>query len=111
MNAHGTATSTTTRPRPGVARGVRPVRLLLPVSSTKSTTGHLLEASGVVELVITLLALRDGVLPPTAGFTAPDPLCDLDYVPNRPHKADLRAALSVNAAFGGTNTALVLERA
>jgi 3-oxoacyl-[acyl-carrier-protein] synthase II len=82
----------------------------VPVSSTKGTTGHLLEAAGVVEFVITLLALVDGVLPPTANFTAPDPDCDLDLVPNRSRQADVRRALSVNAAFGGANTALVLER-
>ncbi|MBW8092174.1 beta-ketoacyl-[acyl-carrier-protein] synthase family protein [Streptomyces hygroscopicus] len=112
VNAHGTAT---TYNDPAETRGLRTLfgadADRVPVSSTKSTTGHLLEASGVVELVITLLALRDGVLPPTAGFTAPDPVCDLDYVPNRPHKADLRRALTVNAAFGGANTALILERA
>ena len=112
VNAHGTATRYND---PAETRGLRTLfgadADRVPVSSTKSTTGHLLEASGVVELVITLLALRDGVLPPTAGFTAPDPVCDLDYVPNRPHKADLRRALTVNAAFGGANTALILERA
>ncbi|MFI0815426.1 beta-ketoacyl-[acyl-carrier-protein] synthase family protein [Streptomyces sp. NPDC021098] len=112
VNAHGTATKTND---PAETRGLHTLfgadAPQVPVSSTKSTTGHLLEASGVVELVITLLALRDGVVPPTAGFTEPDPACDLDYVPNRPHKADLRRALSVNAAFGGANTALILERA
>ncbi|MDT3396395.1 beta-ketoacyl-[acyl-carrier-protein] synthase family protein [Streptomyces sp. B1866] len=112
VNAHGTATR---HNDPAETRGLRevfgPYADAVPVSSTKSTTGHLLEASGVVELVITLLALRDGVLPPTAGFTAPDPLCDLDYVPNRPRRAEIRRAMTVNAAFGGTHTALVLERA
>ncbi|WP_063730570.1 beta-ketoacyl-[acyl-carrier-protein] synthase family protein [Streptomyces sp. RTd22] len=112
VNAHGTATKSND---PAETRGLHALfgadAPHVPVSSTKSTTGHLLEASGVVELVITLLALRDGVLPPTAGFTEPDPACDLDYVPNRPHKADIRRALSINAAFGGANTALILERA
>nr|WP_161558588.1 beta-ketoacyl synthase N-terminal-like domain-containing protein [Streptomyces antimycoticus] len=112
VNAHGTATR---HNDPAETRGLRTLfgadAARTPVSSTKSTTGHLLEAAGAVELVITLLALRDGVLPPTAGFTEPDPHCDLDYVPNRPHKADVRRALTVNAAFGGANTALVLERA
>ncbi|MEU0843691.1 beta-ketoacyl-[acyl-carrier-protein] synthase family protein [Streptomyces sp. NPDC005962] len=112
VNAHGTATKTND---PAETRGLHtlfgPDAPHIPVSSTKSTTGHLLEAAGVVELVITLLALRDGVLPPTAGFTEPDPDCDLDYVPNRPHKADIRRALTLNAAFGGANTALLLERA
>lgn len=111
VNAHGTATR---HNDPAETLGVRTVLGTgadrVPVSSTKSTTGHLLEASGVVELVITLLAVRDGVLPPTAGFTGPDPLCDLDYVPNRPRRADIRAAMSLNAAFGGANTALVVER-
>ncbi|MGW2330451.1 beta-ketoacyl-[acyl-carrier-protein] synthase family protein [Streptomyces sp. NPDC001700] len=112
VNAHGTATKTND---PAETRGLHTLfganAPHIPVSSTKSTTGHLLEAAGVVELVITLLALRDGVLPPTAGFTEPDPACDLDYVPNRPRKADIRRALSLNAAFGGANTALLLERA
>ncbi|GAA1697270.1 beta-ketoacyl synthase N-terminal-like domain-containing protein [Streptomyces yatensis] len=112
VNAHGTGTR---HNDPAETRGLRTLfgadAARVPVSSTKSTTGHLLEAAGAVELVITLLALRDGVLPPTAGFTEPDPHCDLDYVPNRPHKAELRRALTVNAAFGGANTALVLERA
>lgn len=111
VNAHGTATR---HNDPAETLGVRTVLGTgadrVPVSSTKSTTGHLLEASGVVELVITLLAVRDGVLPPTAGFTGPDPLCDLDYVPNRPRRADIRTAVSLNAAFGGANTALVVER-
>lgn len=111
VNAHGTATQ---QNDPAETRGLHALfgeqAGNVPVSSTKSTTGHLLEAAGVVELVITLLALRDGVLPPTAGFTAPDPACDLDYVPNRPRRAEIRRAMSVNAAFGGANTALVLER-
>jgi 3-oxoacyl-[acyl-carrier-protein] synthase II len=112
VNAHGTATK---HNDPAETRGLRTIlgadAGLVPISSTKSTTGHLLEAAGVVELVITLLALRDGVLPPTAGFTEPDPACDLDYIPNRPRKAGIQRAMTVNAAFGGANTALVLERA
>ncbi|KMS76492.1 secondary metabolite synthesis protein [Streptomyces viridochromogenes] len=111
VNAHGTGTRYNDGAETRGLRAAFPDRAeSIPVSSTKSTTGHLLEAAGVVEFVITLLALTDGVLPPTAGFTAPDPECDLDYVPNRPRPADLRRALTVNAAFGGANTALVLER-
>ncbi|MEU1848599.1 beta-ketoacyl-[acyl-carrier-protein] synthase family protein [Streptomyces sp. NPDC019990] len=111
VNAHGTGTKYNDGAETRGLRAAFPHRAeSIPVSSTKSTTGHLLEAAGVVEFVITLLALTDGVLPPTAGFTAPDPECDLDYVPNRPRPADLRRALTVNAAFGGANTALVLER-
>jgi 3-oxoacyl-[acyl-carrier-protein] synthase II len=111
VNAHGTATKFND---PAETRGLRQVfgarADRVPVSSTKSTTGHMLEAAGVVEFVITLLALADGVLPPTANFTKADPDCDLDYVPNQARDADVHRALSVNAAFGGVNTALVLER-
>ncbi|MFI9580566.1 beta-ketoacyl-[acyl-carrier-protein] synthase family protein [Streptomyces sp. NPDC052236] len=111
VNAHGTGTKYNDGAETRGLRAAFPERAeSIPVSSTKSTTGHLLEAAGVVEFVITMLALTDGVLPPTAGFTRPDPECDLDYVPNRPRSADLRRALTVNAAFGGANTALVLER-
>jgi len=111
VNAHGTGTKYNDGAETRGLRAAFPERAEpIPVSSTKSTTGHLLEAAGVVEFVITMLALTDGVLPPTAGFTAPDPECDLDYVPNEPRRADLRRALTVNAAFGGANTALVLER-
>ncbi|MFG2130932.1 beta-ketoacyl-[acyl-carrier-protein] synthase family protein [Streptomyces sp. NPDC048751] len=111
VNAHGTGTKYNDGAETRGLRAAFPDRAeAIPVSSTKGTTGHLLEAAGAVEFVITLLALTDGVLPPTAGFTAPDPECDLDYVPNRPRQADLRRALTVNAAFGGANTALLLER-
>jgi len=111
VNAHGTATKfNDTAETRGLHRvfGTRAGKV--PISSTKSLTGHPLEAAGVVEFVITLLALTDGRLPPTAGFTAADPECDLDYVPNQSRQADVRRALTVNAAFGGANTALVLER-
>ncbi|MDX3638248.1 beta-ketoacyl-[acyl-carrier-protein] synthase family protein [Streptomyces sp. MB09-02B] len=111
VNAHGTGTKyndgAETR---GLRAALRERAESIPVSSTKSTTGHLLEAAGVVEFVITMLALTEGVLPPTANFTRADPECDLDYVPNSPRRADLRRALTINAAFGGANTALVLER-
>ncbi|MEU9955813.1 beta-ketoacyl-[acyl-carrier-protein] synthase family protein [Streptomyces sp. NPDC050982] len=111
VNAHGTGTKYNDGAETRGLRAAFPERAeSIPVSSTKSTTGHLLEAAGVVEFVITMLALTDGVLPPTAGFTRPDPECDLDYVPNEPRRADPRRALTVNAAFGGANTALVLER-
>ncbi|MFC9131468.1 beta-ketoacyl-[acyl-carrier-protein] synthase family protein [Streptomyces sp. NPDC057099] len=111
VNAHGTGTKYNDGAETRGLRAALAERAgSIPVSSTKSTTGHLLEAAGIVEFVITMLALTDGVLPPTAGFTRPDPECDLDYVPNRPRRADPRRALTINAAFGGANTALVLER-
>ncbi|TDB81875.1 beta-ketoacyl synthase [Micromonospora sp. KC721] len=111
VNAHGTGTALNDSAETRALRaafGSRAHRV--PVSSTKTTTGHTLEAAGAVEAVITMLALRHGELPPTAGYSRPDPACDLDYVPNRARPADPRYALSVNSAFGGLNTALVLER-
>ena len=111
VNAHGTGTKYNDGAETRGLRAAFPEHAeSIPVSSTKSTTGHLLEAAGVVEFVITMLALMDGVLPPTAGYGRPDPACDLDYVPNQPRQADPRRALTINAAFGGANTALVLER-
>jgi len=111
VNAHGTGTKYNDGAETRGLRAAFPkFAESIPVSSTKSTTGHLLEAAGAVEFVITLLALLDGVLPPTAGFATPDPECDLDYVPNEPRATDPHRALTVNAAFGGANTALVLER-
>ncbi len=111
VNAHGTGTRYNDGAETRGLRAAFPKHAeSIPVSSTKSTTGHLLEAAGVVEFVITMLALLDGVLPPTAGYAGPDPECDLDYVPNEPRPADPHRALTVNAAFGGANTALVLER-
>jgi 3-oxoacyl-[acyl-carrier-protein] synthase II len=111
VNAHGTGTR---HNDVAETRGLRAVfgerAGSVPVSSTKSTTGHLLEAAGVVEFVITMLALADGVLPPTAGYTQPDPECDLDCVPYVARPVDVRRALTLNAAFGGANTAIVLDR-
>ena len=81
------------------------------VSSTKSMIGHLLGGAGAAEAIVTVKALESQVLPPTAGFTEPDPECDLDYVPNRPREANLDIALSNNFAFGGANASVLFARA
>jgi 3-oxoacyl-[acyl-carrier-protein] synthase II len=82
----------------------------LPVSSTKSMTGHLLGAAGVVEAIFSVLAMRDGVAPPTINLHTPDPECDLDYVPNTARKMTIEAALSNSFGFGGTNGSLIFRR-
>jgi 3-oxoacyl-[acyl-carrier-protein] synthase II len=110
VNAHGPST-----PHGDVAEtrairtvfGARADRLL--VSSTKSMLGHSLGATAAVEAALTILALRDGIAPPTINLTEPDPECDLDYVPLHARPGDLRVALSNSFGFGGANSALVLR--
>jgi 3-oxoacyl-[acyl-carrier-protein] synthase II len=82
----------------------------VPVSSTKSMTGHLLGGAGGLEAGISVLALRDQILPPTINLDTPDPECDLDYVPNHARKASVEYALSNSFGFGGTNAALIFKR-
>ena len=82
----------------------------LPVSSTKSMTGHLLGAAGVAEAIFSILAIRDNVAPPTTNYHTPDPDCDLDYVPNTARQVAIEAALSNSFGFGGTNGSLIFRR-
>ena len=82
----------------------------LAVSSTKSMTGHLLGAAGVVEAIFSVLAIRDNVAPPTINYRTPDPECDLDYVPNTARKMKIEVSLSNSFGFGGTNGTLIFRR-
>ena len=83
----------------------------LPVSATKSMTGHLLGAAGALEALFCVRALESGLLPPTINMDKPDPECDLDHVANKARSAKIRTALSNSFGFGGTNAALILGRA
>jgi beta-ketoacyl-acyl-carrier-protein synthase II len=111
INAHGTGTPL------GDVFEVRAVRRALgqaanriPISSTKSMTGHLLGAAGAVEAIWCVMALREGVIPPTINYRTPDPECDLDFVPNVARRADLDVTLSNAFGFGGHNSMLVLGK-
>jgi len=81
----------------------------LAVSSTKSMTGHLLGGTGGIEAIFTLLTIKNRVIPPTINYETPDPECDLDYVPNKARKADVRVAMSNSFGFGGTNATLLFR--
>ena len=108
INAHGTAT-----PFNDAAEGKAIAEMFgrVPVSSTKGMMGHSLGAAGAIEAVISLLALRDGFLPPNINFRSADPTLDLDIVSNTARSADLRTVLSNSFGFGGTNASIVLQRA
>jgi 3-oxoacyl-[acyl-carrier-protein] synthase II len=111
INAHGTSTDLGDKLETiAIKRAFGDHARKLAVSSTKSMTGHLLGGAGGLEAGITILALRDQILPPTANLDNPDPECDLDYVPNHPRKAKVEYAMSNSFGFGGTNGALLFRR-
>jgi len=111
INAHGTSTDIGDKLETiAIKRAFGDHARKLAVSSTKSMTGHLLGGAGGLEAGITVLALRDQLVPPTANLDNPDPECDLDYVPNHPRKAALEYAMSNSFGFGGTNGALLFRR-
>lgn len=111
VNAHGTSTPMNDRVETAAIRAVFGAHAhALLVSSTKSMIGHTISAAGAIELITTVLALRDQVAPPTINYEVPDPDCDLDYVPNRARPARLRAALSNSFGFGGHNDCLLVRQ-
>ena len=112
INAHGTATQANDATETAAIRQMfGPHADRLAVSSTKSMHGHTLGAAGAIEAVATLLSLCNGVLPPTANFTEPDPACDLDVIPNQARQMQVECALSNSFAFGGLNAVLAFRRA
>ena len=110
INAHATSTELGDRAETvAVKRAFGGHAAKVMVSSTKSMTGHLLGAAGAVEAIFTILALRDGIVPPTINLENPDPACDLDYVPGSARRVKLEIALSNSFGFGGTNGSLVFR--
>ena len=111
INAHGTSTPAGDKAETDAVKGLFGDRAYkIPMSSTKSMVGHMLGAAGGVEAIYTVLALRDGILPPTINMQTPDPECDLDYVPNVARERQVEIAISNSFGFGGTNGTLVFKR-
>ena len=110
LNAHGTSTPLNDRHETAAIKqvfGDRAYKLM--VSSTKSMSGHLLGAAGAFEAIASLLALREGCIPPTINYTTPDPALDLDYVPNQARAKQIRTALSNSMGFGGHNASIIFK--
>lgn len=111
INAHGTSTAANDKNETSAIKSIFKDRsYLIPVSSTKSMTGHLLGGSGGIEAVACILSLTHNFIPPTINYVNPDPDCDLDYVPNNARDTQLRVALSNSFGFGGHNVCLVFSK-
>jgi len=111
INAHGTSTPLNDLTETLALKAVFGNRAKkIPISATKSMTGHLLGAAGSTEAIFTILAIRDGIMPPTINYEEPDPQCDLDYVPNVARRQPIKIAMSNAFGFGGTNATLVFKK-
>ncbi len=109
VNAHGTSTPVGD---PIETKAIKEVfgSYIPPVSSTKGATGHLMGAGGITETIACIQAIRTGMLPPTLGYTVPDPQCDLDYIPNEARPVQIRAAMSNALGFGGQNSSVIVQK-
>ena len=111
INAHGTSTPVNDKNETAALKELFGGKdNCPPVSSTKGQVGHCLGAAGAIEAVISLMAMRDGVIPPTINYTTPDENCDLDYVPNEARKAELNVVMSNSFGFGGTNGVVIFKK-
>jgi nodulation protein E len=111
VNAHGTGTAANDATETQALHKVFGDHARnLAISSTKSMVGHALGAAGALELVATMMAIRDGIAPPTIGYLGPDPACDLDYVPNKARMININNAMSNSFAFGGLNAVLAVKK-
>lgn len=111
INAHGTSTPYNDKFETlAIKQAFGETAYKIPISSTKSMTGHALGAAGGIEAVISILAIHHSVVPPTTNYQNPDPECDLDYVPNEPRHAEVEYVLSNNFGFGGTNACLIFKK-
>ena len=108
INAHGTSTKANDATETAAIKTVfGDSAYSMPISSTKSMTGHLLGGAGALESLVCILAIRDGVVPPTINYTTPDPECDLDYVPNEARSVAVDKAMTNSFGFGGHNVSLI----
>lgn len=111
INPHGTSTPLNDKTETlAIKKALGDLAYRVPISSTKSVTGHMLGAAGGVEAIVAVLALETGVVPPTIGYKEPDPECDLDYVPNQKRAYDADKALSLSLGFGGHNAAILFNK-
>lgn len=112
INAHGTSTLLNDRSETAAIKAVfGELAYDIPISSTKSMTGHMMGAAGAIEAMFCMLAMRDGIMPPTINYEVPDPDCDLDYVPNKARKKEMKTVMSNSFGFGGHNATIILGKA